>query len=96
MLEADLVKKIKTRLELEYPKSFWFKTHGGPFQMVGLPDLLGCLDGRFIGIEVKLPGKEKNLTPKQQAVIHRITKAGGIAFMTTSVDHALGEIKDKL
>lgn len=96
MTEADLVKRIKNQLEKEYPKSFWFKTHGGPFQMAGLPDLLGALNGWFIGIEVKLPGKEKNLTTKQQAVIRMITKAGGIAFMSTSVDHALNEVKSQL
>ena len=62
-----------------------FKVHGGdnPFQQVGVPDILCCLDGRFVGVEVKLPGKKAS--PKQKVVLERIRKAGGIAIVADSV-----------
>ena len=92
MKEATVVKNIRRALDLHFP-GFYFKTHGGPFQLAGLPDIVGLHRGRFIGIEVKCPGKEKNLTDRQQHVIDRITLAGGIAFMATSPNQVLAKLK---
>jgi VRR-NUC domain-containing protein len=83
MTEKQLVKEIK-----EYLKGigFFFKTHGGPYQMAGVSDLIGCVPpvGRFMAIEVKLPGKK--LTRIQEVFLDDIRKAGGVAIMATSVD----------
>lgn len=35
----------------------WFKIHGGWFQGERLPDIVGCYQGLFYGLEVKVPGK---------------------------------------
>src|SRR3546814_4336782 len=35
--------------------AFAFKIHGGPTMMAGLPDLIMCYRGRFIGMEIKVP-----------------------------------------
>lgn len=64
--------------------------------MVGLPDLIGCVKGRFVAIEVKLPGKERNLKPIQKLVIRMIVRAGGIAFMSTSVEDVLDQVSKGL
>ena len=51
----------------------------------GVPDILACgPDGRFVAIEVKLPGKVPSKL--QQFNLDRIREAGGIAFAATSVD----------
>ena len=52
----------------------------------GTPDILACLHGKFIAIEVKDKGKKA--TPLQKAQIRRIIKAGGIAFETDNVEKA--------
>lgn len=69
--ETGLVVKMKDRLEAE--GGWWFKVHGGPFQRAGVPDIVGCWKGRFIGIEAKMPynvpsGLQKlNLTSLEKA-----------------------------
>jgi Holliday junction resolvase len=95
MREKDVVRDIMNFLKDKYP-GFYFKSHGGPFQMVGLPDIIGCHKGRFIGIEVKLPGKEDTLTPIQKKVIEMISKAGGISFMATSVEQVRKILKEQV
>ena len=88
--ESRLQRKIRKALESAFPGSFWFKVHGGPFQRAGLPDLLGCVRGTYIGIEVKMPGKEP--TKLQLNVMMRIHAAGGQAGYATSVEEALAYV----
>lgn len=95
MKESIVVKNILKSLGTKYP-GFYFKTHGGPFQMSGLPDILGVHRGRFIGIEVKAPGEEGDYTPKQQLVVKKINAAGGIAFMATSAEQVLEVLERRL
>lgn len=51
---------------------------------VGCPDILVCLGGRFVGVEVKRKGGR--LRPEQAACMDSIRKAGGLAFVARSVD----------
>jgi len=93
MRENTVVDNIRKAIQKHYrKKSYVFKTHGSIFQAVGLPDLVGCIHGRFIGIEVKVPGKEDTLTLKQEQVIMKINRAGGIAFMSTNVKHSMEQL----
>lgn len=87
-LEKTVVAKIMKALDNNYP-GFYFKVHGGPYQMAGIPDIVGLHKGRFIAIEVKVPGREKNLSEKQKRVIKMIQRAGGISFMATSAEQVL-------
>ena len=91
--ETKIVRKCMALLEKAYP-GFYFKTHGGLYQKAGLPDIIGVHKGRFIGVEVKCPGKEDTLTKLQKKTIDKIVRAGGVAFMATSpeqVDKILQE-----
>lgn len=81
--ETKIVKKCMALLTTKFP-GFYFKTHGGPYQKAGLPDIVGVYEGRFIGIEIKCPGKEDTLTDLQKKVLDKIKRAGGVAFMATS------------
>lgn len=92
MLESSLVKRIKKKLQTEI-HGLYVKIHGGPFQTAGLPDLIGCVRGRFVGIEVKCPGKEKNLTPRQALILQSIRDAGGIAFVATDPQEAVNKLR---
>jgi hypothetical protein len=81
--ESRIVKKIKEYLESRGARVF--KIHGGdnPFQEVGIPDLIVCYQGKFLGLEVKLPGEKPSTV--QQVVLKQIRASGGIAAVVTSV-----------
>ena len=49
----------------------------------GVPDVLACVRGRFVAVEVK--GRGDTLKPIQAAQIERIKAAGGRAFVVESV-----------
>jgi VRR-NUC domain len=81
--ERRLVQKIQAYLEEQGARPF--KIHGDDsYQEAGIPDLLVCLRGRFVGLEVKLPGNSPS--PLQEKVLREIKRSGGIAEVVTSVD----------
>lgn len=56
---------------------WYFKVWGGLFQKAGIPDIIGCCNGRFIALEIKASnGKPSKL---QIYVIEQIQKSGGYA-----------------
>jgi hypothetical protein len=52
----------------------------------GTPDVLACLNGRFIAIEVKAKGKMSAVTPIQKYQLDLIDKSGGIAIAADSLE----------
>lgn len=84
VLESALTKNILKKLRSK--GGFWIKIHGGPFQILGIPDIIGCYRGRFCAFEVKRPGRD--LTRIQAATIQAIKRAGGIALKITSFEEA--------
>lgn len=93
--ETLVVKRILDMLKTSFP-GFYFKTHGGPYQRVGLPDILGVHQGRFIGIEVKCPGKEDTLTKNQQKTLNLINLYGGVGFMSTSPEDTKIQLRKEM
>lgn len=89
--ESKLVVKIMKALRQR--GGWWFKVHGGATQITGIPDILGCYEGRFVAIEVKLPlpGRVK-ASPRQNLMLARIARNGGAACIATSVEDALREL----
>jgi hypothetical protein len=90
-LESAVVKKILAALRSR--GGFWFKIHGTPLMLAGLPDIVGCYMGRFVAFEVKrgpgIPAK-----PIQDFTISRIRRAGGVALLIHSVQMALDELRE--
>lgn len=95
MTSAPMEREITQAIRLHLVKrgAFCFKVHGGAFQMAGIPDLIGCIDGRFFGLEVKRPGGRA--TALQSAILRRIEQAGGIAAVVTSVAEAEAALTEK-
>jgi len=87
MLEKDIVNAILRYLKT-VPSCFAFKTHGDIYGPAGLPDLVCCINGRFVAFEVKTPSGK--LTKLQETTLQRIQRAGGYASKVTS----LQEVKD--
>lgn len=87
MLERDIVAGIKKYLQSLGSDVFFWKEHGGPYGTSGVPDIIICYKGRFIGMECKLPGGR--LTELQKRAIDKINRAGGIARRVESVTDAM-------
>jgi hypothetical protein len=84
--EAKLRQRIAKRLRSH--GAFVRTIHGGPNQPA-LLDLVGCYEGKFFTLEVKLPGKERTLTERQKSLLRQAKEAGGISEMVTTVKEAL-------
>ena len=84
MLERDVVTAIRRYLASLGSDVFFWKEHGGPYSTAGIPDIICCYRGRFLGLEAKLPGGR--LTELQKRALEKINRAGGIARRVESVE----------
>lgn len=91
MLERDIVAAIKRYLASLGSDVFFWKEHGGPYGTSGVPDIICCYKGRFLGLEAKLPGGK--LTELQKRALDKINRAGGIARRVESVDDVRAVIR---
>lgn len=92
--ESKLSRKIMEALRAE--GHFAFKVHGSEFMMAGLPDIIVCARGLFIGLETKLPSTRGNVSPRQALVHSQIENAGGMARVVCSPQEALDVVKAAL
>lgn len=97
-----MAKKEESRLQLRVRKQletdvggWWFKVHGGPFQVAGLPDLIGCVDGMFFGFEVKTAtGSTSKL---QDYTLEQMRERGGAhVYVVTSPEEAVRYVRRAL
>ena len=84
MLERDIVTAIKRYLASLSSDVFFWKEHGSVYGTNGVPDIICCYKGRFLGLECKLPGGR--LTELQKRAIEQINRAGGFACRVESVE----------
>lgn len=100
MKEIDVQWLVKAEAE-NHGAYLWRNNTGGTYDKtgrfiryglcVGSSDLIGLLpDGKFLAIEVKLPGKKP--TENQQKFLNWINEKGGISFVATSKE----DVKKKL
>lgn len=91
MAERDIVAAI-LRLLKRTPRCFYWKEHGGMYGTAGIPDIIACVDGRFVAFEVKTEsGRLSNL---QEVTLSRIRDAGGRAYMVRSAAEVARIMKD--
>lgn len=75
--EKQFENKIKKILK---DRGAWFlKTFSNGVQRAGVPDLIVCYKGTFMGIEVK--AEKGVISPLQFRELDKIRKAGGVAFV---------------
>lgn len=70
------------------------KCLGGLGQRAGVPDVLACVAGTFVGIEVKQPGRRPTL--HQASELAAIEAAGGVAIVATSVEDVVAAVEPLL
>lgn len=92
--ESKLSRKIMDALRAE--GYFVFKVHGSEFMMAGLPDMIVCARGYFIGLETKLPEARGNVSPRQSYVHSLIENSGGVARVVCSPAEALQAVNEAL
>lgn len=77
LTEKELENKIKRFLADQ--GAYYFKHFGCKFSKAGVPDIVGCLNGRFIGIEVKR--EDGKATDIQKHHLEQIKEKGGFAML---------------
>jgi hypothetical protein len=89
--ETKIVRQIITTLCDNYPKGYFRKIHGNPFQHAGITDIIGCIQGYFIGLEVKTStGKTSKIQDLEGL---EINQAEGIYSVVTSSAEALEVVR---
>ena len=77
MKESSLHSRITKWVSDSYPYVSWLYKTSDKYRS-GIPDFIGCTEGRFIGIEAKWNHK---LTKIQEVTLKHIADAGGLAFV---------------
>lgn len=90
MREKTIENKIKAYLKSI--GAYYFKHHGNQFSQVGVPDIIACYKGHFIGIEVK--NETGKTSPLQDINLKMIQDAGGYSLVARSVEDVEWVIKD--
>lgn len=74
-LFENKIKEFLTTL----PKTWFFKYWAGPYSKAGIPDIIACVNGKFVAIEVKAEnGKPSALQVRN---IELIRASGGKAYL---------------
>lgn len=82
-LESDFVSKVEKYIKTTFRDEAWFlKVGGNASQRSGVPDILVCLKGKLIAIELKR--EDGSGEPSEQQIIEckKINKAGGVAIIS--------------
>ena len=82
--ESEIQEDIEQFLKSKMPRCWWTRSRMDKptTNRVGVPDFLVCYNSRFIGIEVKRPGKKP--THEQRGELAWIHSAGGNVAVVTS------------
>jgi hypothetical protein len=84
---------IQKALRKEFKGCYVRKIHGGEFTPSGMPDLICCIDGLFISIEVKTLETMEKENKLQDAEAKEIRKAGGVYFKACAVNQAIYDVR---
>jgi VRR-NUC domain len=90
--EAKVKHAIKRRLDSF--GAWYFMPVAGLLGRVGVPDFVGCLNGRFFAIEAK--ADNGRVTRIQQRCLDAIAAAGGTALVVQGVEAATALTKEVL
>jgi hypothetical protein len=92
--EAKVKKKVKATLDKL--KAYYFMPFMGGYGTAGVPDIVACYKGRFIGIECKAGGNRT--TALQVKNLNEIGKCGGIPLVVNeeNVDQLEEVLNDEI
>ncbi len=82
MRTPEFYEKAEIKRYLASIGAWHFSPYMAGFGKSGVPDLICCLNGKFIGIEVKREGKGP--TSRQTLRMQEISDAGGLSLWGTA------------
>jgi Holliday junction resolvase len=91
MMAMTPEKKVKDKVAkvLKQLGAYYFFPATGGYGRSGVPDIVGCYNGKFFGIECKA-GKNTT-TALQELELEKIRKAGGIALVVN--ENNVGDVE---
>lgn len=92
--ESKLSRRIMEMLRRE--GWFCFKIHGGPTMMAGLPDIMVCAEGVFVGLETKMPESRNDVSLRQKITHDQMRKAGAYVQIVCSPSEAVDAVREAL
>lgn len=72
--------KAAVRKVLQEFGAYWFMPVQTGFGAQGV-DFFCCVDGRFVAVETKRPGRVDDATPRQEMTLKAVRAAGGLAYV---------------
>jgi hypothetical protein len=82
--EGKIKNWVKKELLKKYPRAWIYNAPGGRFGRKGVPDLLCCIDGLFVAIEVKTD--KGSVSPTQKHELGLLVKSSAIAAVIKGKD----------
>lgn len=75
--------KVKQRVKelLDELGCYWFMPVANGYSSSGVPDIIACVNGRFVGIETKSKFSSHILTTLQELNLNKIKANGGVAIV---------------
>lgn len=67
----------------------YFKVHGSKFMVPGISDIIACICGRFVAIEVKAPGLKHTESEQQKIFGSNVIKSNGHYFLVDSLEEVI-------
>lgn len=72
---------------------YHFKVHGSEYMVSGIPDIVCCFKGSFLGIEVKRPGAKNEQSEQQKLHQRSIEKSGGVYLLVDSLQEVIDYVE---
>ena len=93
MREKTVETKIKDYLFQQ--GIYHFKVHGSKFMPAGIPEIVCCFKGSFLGIEVIRPGAKNEQSEQQKVHERNIIKSGGTYLLVDSLEEVVRYVESK-
>ncbi len=80
---------------IKYLKSkgiYYINIYGSGRTAKGAPDIIACIDGKFVGFEFKVG--DNDMQPDQRIHKRRIVKSGGQHFCPRSLEEFISAVKE--
>lgn len=86
-LQQECVKYLKSK------GIYYINLHGGGWGAKGAPDLITCINGKFIALELKVG--DNDMQPDQRIHMKRIKANGGLHYCPRTLDEFIQIIDEK-